>query len=80
VTLLREGYCSSHALIAWGKANKFPQRMVNDVVQAMELEGFDHDGKVYFRLSGRVVPLVPGDVRDVGVYRSAAREIGGTAA
>ena len=37
----------------------------------MAVESFDYEGEVYFRLSGRVVPLLPRHVRDVSAYRSA---------
>ena len=71
VTLLREGYCSMQDILRWAKDNKFPLRMINDVIDALALEGFDHNGSVYLRLSGGVIPLVPRDVRDVSTYRTA---------
>ena len=51
VTLLREGYCPVQDLWRWAKENKFPQRMISDVIEALALEGFDNDGKSYLRLS-----------------------------
>ena len=80
VTLLRVGYCSMKAVEKWAKDNKFPLRMISDVIQALAIESFDHDGEVYFRLSGGVIPLVPRDVRDVSTYRGAAATSGGNAA
>ena len=43
--------------------------MISDVIEALAVEGFDHDGKSYLRLSGGVIPRVPRDVRDVSIYR-----------
>ena len=80
LTLLRDGYVEHEDLLPWAKQNKFPLRMVSDVIEAMWLEPFEYSGAKYYRLSGRVVPLVPQHVRDVSMYRSAGREIGGTAA
>ena len=59
VTLLREGYCPVQDLWRWAKENEFPQRMISDVIEALAVEGFDHDGKSYLRLSGGVIPRVP---------------------
>ena len=69
VILLREGYCPVQDLWRWAKENEFPQRMISDVIEALAVEGFDHDGKSYLRLSGGVIPRVPRDVRDVSTYR-----------
>ena len=69
--LLREGYCSMKAVERWAKDNKWRLRTVSDVIQALAVESFDHEGEVYFRLSGGVIPLVPRDVRDVSTYRGA---------
>ena len=79
VTLLREGYCSMKAVEKWAKDNKWRLRTVSDVIQALAIESFDHEGEVYFRLTGKVVPLLPRDVRDVSTYRGAATSEGNAA-
>jgi hypothetical protein len=72
--LLREGYCSMKSVERWAKDNKFLLPVVRRVIDALAIESFDHEGEIYFRLSGRVVPLVPRDVRDVRAYRIAGQE------
>ena len=59
LTLLRDGYVEHEDLLPWAKQNKFPLRMVSDVIEAMWLEPFEYSGKQYLRLSGKVIPLVP---------------------
>lgn len=80
IVLLREGYCSMKAVEKWAKENNFVLRMINDVIDALAVERFDHDGEIFFRLSGKVVPLLPRDVREVSTYRQAAVAYGGGAA
>ena len=77
LTLLRDGYVEHEDLLPWAKQNKFPLRMVSDVIEAMWLEPFECSGKQYLRLSCKVIPLVPGAVRDASVYRQAAVDTGG---
>ena len=59
ICLLREGYCS----MKWAKDNKWLLRTVSEVIKALAIESFDYEGEVYFRLTGKVVPLLPRDVR-----------------
>ena len=80
VDLLQEGFCSRLSVEKWARKNNFHLRTVRQVIESLAVEAFDHDGEVYLRLSGKVIPFVPRDVRDVSMYRSAGREIGGTAA
>ena len=76
--LLREGYCSMKSVECWAKENNWRLRTVSDVIEALAIESFDHDGETYFRFSGKVVPLLPRDVRNVSIYRGA--HSGGNAA
>jgi hypothetical protein len=69
--LLRDGYCSRKAVEKWAKDNNWLLRTVTQVIKALAIESFDYEGEVYFRLSGRVAPLLPRDVRDVSTYRTA---------
>jgi hypothetical protein len=69
--LLREGYIGVDCLLEWRKKNKLPMQVVFDVVKAMDLEKFFHDGKPYLRLGGKVIPILPSDVRDRVTYRQA---------
>jgi hypothetical protein len=78
--LLRDGYFAYQDLFPWAKDNKFPLRMVSDVIEALELEPFECDGKGYYRLSGKVVPLLPNAFRDASIYRQASSSTGGNAA
>ena len=73
---LLQGCCSTSAIEKWAKANKYPLPVVARVARALAVEDFDHKGKVYWRLSGLVVPFIPRAVRDVRTYRQA----GGSAA
>ena len=63
ICLLRDGYCSMKAVEKWAKDNKWLLRTVSDVIKALAIESFDYEGEVYFRLTGKVVPLLPRDVR-----------------
>ena len=71
VTFLTDGHCALRSIERWAKENKFHLRLVREVLESMVVEGFDHEGATYLRLSGQVIPLVPRDVRDVRVYRQA---------
>jgi hypothetical protein len=44
LALLREGYCSETQLLKWADANRFPFPLLRQV--ALELEAFEHDGKL----------------------------------
>lgn len=68
---LRDGYCSPRGIEQWAKENKFHLRLVREVLEAMHVEGFEHEGAIYLRLSGKVVPFLPREVRDVRTYRQA---------
>jgi hypothetical protein len=57
VTLLREGFCSMKSVERWAKDNNWRLRSVSDVIKALAIESFEHEGDVYFRFSGKVVPL-----------------------
>jgi hypothetical protein len=78
--LLREGYCSRKAVETWARKNNWHLRTVTNVIEALAVEPFEHEGEVYFHLTGKVVPLLPRDVRDVSMYRNAAASVGGAAA
>ena len=78
--LLREGYCSRKSVEKWARSNDWHLRTVTNVIKALAVESFEHEGEVYFRLTGKVVPLLPRDVRDVSMYRAAASSVGGRAA
>ena len=67
--LLREGYINVDSLCDWRKQSKLPMQTVFDVIAAMDLEKFYHDGKPYLRLGGKVVPILPREVRAVSTYR-----------
>ena len=59
LALLRHGYCATEAILQWSKENKFPPLPVRDVAAALAVETFEHSGEKYWRLSGKVVPLMP---------------------
>ena len=44
-------------------------------VKALAIESFEHDGELYMRLSGKVVPILPCEVLSVDTYRLAAAPI-----
>jgi hypothetical protein len=69
--LLRDGYCSTDAVVEWAKKNKFPLYVVKAAFDALAVETFDNDGQRYCRLSGKVVPLLPRDVPNAVTYRQA---------
>ena len=71
MSLLRDGYCSLNSVERWAKEHKWHLRTVTNVIKALAVESFDYEGELYLRLSGKVVPLLPRDVRDVSAYRSA---------
>ena len=74
--LLREGYVSLKAVECWARQCKFPLPVIRAAADALAVEGFEHDGEHYWRLSGKVVPILPRDVRNAVTYRQA----GGSAA
>ena len=69
--LLREGYLATEVVLRWAKENKFPPLLVREVAAALAVECFEHDGQKYWRLSCKVVPILPRDVPDVVTYRQA---------
>ena len=71
LALLRHGYCATEAILQWSKENKFPPLLVRDVATALAVETFEHSGEKYWRLSGKVVPLLPRDVPHAVTYRQA---------
>ena len=71
LALLRHGYCATEAVLQWAKENKFPPLLVRDVAAALAVETFDHAGQRYWRLSGKVVPILPRDVPYAVTYRQA---------
>ena len=71
VAFLRDGYCSLKGIERWAREHKRSLRIVGDVLDALLVESFEHDGEPYLQLSGKVVPLLPRDVRDVRTYRQA---------
>jgi hypothetical protein len=71
LALLRHGYCATEAVLQWAKENKFPPLLVRDVAAALAVETLDHAGQRYWRLSGKVVPILPRDVPYAVTYRQA---------
>ena len=69
--LLREGYYSADAVVRWAKGNDFPLWMVKQALEALAVEQFDHKGERYWRLSGKVIPILPHELRDAAAYRQA---------
>jgi hypothetical protein len=67
--LLRDGYCSTDAVIEWARKNKFPLYVVKAAFDALAVERFHHNGEQYCRLSGKVVPILPRDVPNAVTYR-----------
>jgi hypothetical protein len=61
--LLRDGYYSLDALVCWAKQNGFPLPLAKQALDALDVEPFEHNGERYWRLSGKVAPLVPREVR-----------------
>jgi hypothetical protein len=76
LALLRHGYCATDAILQWSKENKFPPLLVRDVGAALAVETFEHGGEKYWRLSEKVVPILPRDVRSSVTFGKpvAARE------
>ena len=68
---LREGYYSADAVLHWAKENGFSLWMVKQALEALAVEQFDHNGERYWRLSGKVVPILPREVREAAAYRQA---------
>jgi hypothetical protein len=69
--LLRDGYISTDALLDWAKKNKFPPKVIRAAAEAMACESFQYNGATYWRLSGKVVPILPRDVPYAVTYRQA---------
>ena len=54
--------------------------MISDVIEALALEGFDHDGKSYLRLSGESHPASAAETcARLNTYRQAAVPSGSAA-
>jgi hypothetical protein len=59
VTLIDDGYFPVELLEQETKKRKWPGGIVADVMDALALELFTHEGCDYLRLSDKVVPIVP---------------------
>ena len=68
---LRDGYCSPRGIEQWAKENKFHLRLVREVLEVCTLRASSMRVLIYLRLSGKVVPFLPREVRDVRTYRQA---------
>ena len=66
--LLRDGFHSADAVVRWARENGFPLWVVKRALEALAVEQFDHDGERYWRLSGKVVPILPHKLREAGIY------------
>jgi hypothetical protein len=71
LVLLRDGYMPITSLEKWAIENKFLWWVVRDVARDLCLEEFQNNGRGYFRLSGKVVPLLPRDIPNPSRYRQA---------
>jgi hypothetical protein len=71
LSLLRDGYCPTRAVEQWARENGVPLRVVSAAVSALAIECFEYAGETYWRLSGKVVPILPRDVRSAVTYRQA---------
>ena len=71
VALLREGYFPLGQVEKWARANKWSLRVLSDVMEQLSVEVFQCEDQLYVRLSGKVVPFLPREVRDVRTYRQA---------
>jgi hypothetical protein len=72
--LLLRGFIPVHGVKYWARKDKVPLRLLREVAAALGVEEFESDGTQFWRLSGKVVPILPRQVRG-----SASRQAGGAA-
>jgi len=73
--LLRDGYLRVSTVERWAKERNISLQVMTSAVKALAIESFEHDGELYMRLSGKVVPILPCEVLSVDTYRLAAAPI-----
>ena len=59
MTFIDNGYCPRRDVERAARARDWHLRLVGEVLNALSVEAFDYEGEVYFRLSNKVVPIVP---------------------
>ena len=69
MTLIDCGYLSVAILEQEALKRKWKGPMIAEVADALNIEAFEHDGQTYWRLSEKVVPIVPR--RDLSVQSAA---------
>ena len=59
MTLIDCGYLSVAILEQEAIKRRWKARMIAEVADALNIEAFEHDGQTYWRLSDKVVPILP---------------------
>ena len=68
-TLLRDGLYPMKCVERAARERNWRLRVVSDVALSLGIETIDIDGELYWRLSGKVIPLLP---REAETGESAA--------
>ena len=59
LTLIDCGYLSLEVLQKEAVKRRWKGSMIAEVANALNVEAFEHEGETYWRLSEKVVPIVP---------------------
>ena len=77
-TLLRDGLYPMKSVERAARERNWRLRVVSDVAFSLGIETIDIDGELYWRLSGKVIPLLPREAQNPLMY--AGSPSGGSAA
>ena len=74
-TLLRDGLYPMKSVERAARERNWRLRVVSDVALSLGIETVDIDGELYWRLSGKVIPLLPREAQNPLMYAAHPAEV-----